>query len=202
MSEELKISEKISHLYNICHNSLADLYIHNYLIGLPVNPESGSLSFFATGFQEVTSFYIHETGKLGTDNSAWISGWDDSTNNPKGTLRFFDESASSSFATYNITGDVTQISGEFYNVPLAYIYNSDQDTTPNQITGVFLSGASVVTSFTRAGDIGNQGSDGSQGDQGVGGAQGNQGAGGAQGNQGDAGAVRGISALLESVSLK
>jgi hypothetical protein len=152
--------------------------------GLLVDPTSGRiylgsqvLGLGVTGLWEADTLWIHDSGLFHVDNSAWISGLDDSTNEIKGSLRLFNEYDNSKFVLYNVIDGVSNSgddgenafypggsSGQYFTVPVQFVTSSDVNRHyidlsgtgyfPHQTTGVFTSGDRVVVSFQRAGDRG------------------------------------------------
>ena len=148
----------------------------------------GNIRFNNTGITNVGNIAIHYISQDGANLSGYITSWNDSSNPLDGHLII--KSNTNNDETYCIFS-LTNLADNPYNsvfpsgwavLDVSYVAGTLPDNLEN-----------LVVDFSRAGNLGNQGSTGStgsQGNQGNTGAQGNQGntgATGAQGNQGNTG---------------
>jgi hypothetical protein len=117
------------------------------------------------------------------DVSNFLQTIDDSTSTIKGHVKVSRKFDTATFYLYTISG-VTDTAPNWFDVEVAYVSGQ----------GAFTDGEELLFTFARTGDVGaqgTQGTDGAQGVQGTVGAQGVQGTLGAQGTQGTQG-VQGV----------
>jgi hypothetical protein len=107
------------------------------------DPGDGLIRFNHATIGSVTFLYIDNEDVYGTDVSAWLDSFDDSTNTIKGTLTIATNfAADSTLAIFNVTGTVVNGTG-YRKVPVAYVSGTKPDL-----------GEPVCLTFSRAGNVG------------------------------------------------
>ncbi|MFI5409150.1 beta strand repeat-containing protein [Kaistia sp. UC242_56] len=111
------------------------------------DPGPGVVAFNNATLGSVTTLFIDNEGATGSDVTAWLDSFDDSTNTAnRGSIFVQHGTDIASFAEFIVTGSVIDGTG-YRKVPV----------TPVGGAGAFTNGAPLVLSFTRTG---NKGSDG------------------------------------------
>ena len=148
------------------------------------NPSSGNVKFNNAALGSSTVMAIHEEDLLAVQLNNYLQTIDDSTSTIKGHLKVSQKSNPAVFALYAINTLTEFDAQNFFEVGITFLSG----------IGPFYNGDDVLITFARTGDVGSQGTqgtDGAQGVQGTEGAQGVQGTLGAQGTQGTQG-VQGV----------
>lgn len=113
------------------------------------DPGIGEIRGNAPTLAATTQLYISSKDALGSDVSAVIGLFDDSTSTPKGLLRIAHRSNQTLWALFAVTGAVTMASG-YGKVPVSYIAGP----------GGFAGGNPLALGFVPKGDIGQTGANG------------------------------------------
>ena len=159
------------------------LYNYNnavYVDDATDNPSSGNVKFNNAALGNSTVMAIHEEDLLAVQLNNYLQTIDDSTSTIKGHLKVSQKSNPAVFALYAINTLTEFDAQNFFEVGITFLSG----------IGPFYNGDDVLITFARTGDVGaqgTQGTEGAQGVQGTEGAQGVQGTLGAQGTQGTQG---------------
>ena len=125
-------------------------------VALDADGDAGDFRFSNAGtLSSVTQISIDDSDSNSADVSTALQAWDDSDSTTRGTLTIQAPGTPSDFATYQITGAITDNSG-WSVIPVSHIDSN----------GTFSEDESFSISFSRTGDKGDTGSTGSQGDAG------------------------------------
>jgi hypothetical protein len=154
------------------------------------DPGNGTVRFNNATITSVTSIYIDNLDGGGTDVTAWLDTFDDSTGTTKGYLTF--QSSTSSLSApviFSVTGSVTDSTG-YRTIGVTFVSGSLPSNS-----------ASLILGFSRAGDLGPTGPTGYTGSIGGTGPTGPTGYTGSIGGTGPTGPTGpGISGFEYSVS--
>jgi hypothetical protein len=95
------------------------------------DPGISKIAYNNATFGSITFIYVNKKERFGTDVSAWVTTWDDSTSvTNKGTLTIIDTGIQSSFAKFKVTGAVV-VSGNYFKIPVAPLAGSIPADTHN-----------------------------------------------------------------------
>ena len=107
------------------------------------DPGSGYLRYNNAAAASVSNIFIDVNDSFNNLQSTWYTSWDSSTSRTKGYLTIQNRSPGNVFTTFRITGNVINVAGGYFDIPVSYVAGSRPlDTTP------------VVLIFNKSGDIG------------------------------------------------
>lgn len=118
------------------------------------DPGNGIFRYNNATLASVTFIYIDNLDNLGNTQTTWYDLWDDSTDTVKGFITIQGTSGSV-VNQFRITGNVTVATG-YYKIPVAFVSGAALPTNS----------APNIVSFTRTGNVGANGTSGSNGDRG------------------------------------
>ncbi len=113
------------------------------------DPGAGNLRINNADPASATALYVSELGHFAEDITSIIAGWDDSTSTIKGTLHIYKVGAPGVYATYRLTGAITD-EGAWQSMAVTHVDSA----------GTFSDGDLIGLQFSRTGDKGEQGAAG------------------------------------------
>jgi len=122
------------------------------------DPGAGKIAFNNGTPSSVSILYVDDADDASADISAYVQSWDDVTNTTaKGIVTITKEGTPSTYATFKVSGSVTDASG-YTKVPVTHIVSAGS-FSDNDGVGVHFSysgndGSGDMTSFTLAGTSG------------------------------------------------
>jgi len=101
------------------------------------DPGAGFIRFNNTSLNSATIMYVDDSDGS-VDISAWVQSWDNSTSGSKGFITITgNPNASSPLVIFKVTGTVTDASGTYTKVPVAYVAGSTSITNSAEISVQF-----------------------------------------------------------------
>jgi hypothetical protein len=122
------------------------------------DPGAGKIAFNNGTLSSVSILYVDDADDASADISGYVQSWDDVTNTTaKGIVTVTKEGTPSTYATFKVSGSVTDASG-YTKVPVTHIVSSGSFSNTDGV-GVHFSysgndGSGDMTSFTLAGTSG------------------------------------------------
>ena len=122
------------------------------------DPGAGKIAFNNGTLSSVSILYVDDADDASADISGYVQSWDDVTNTTaKGIVTVTKEGTPSTYATFKVSGAVTDASG-YTKVPVTHIVSSGSFSNTDGV-GVHFSysgndGSGDMTSFTLAGTSG------------------------------------------------
>jgi hypothetical protein len=159
-----------------------ETFEYNYLTNTAdSDPGSGNVKFNNAAFASATAIYIDPLDVNAVNITSYLQTVDDSTSSIKGTIKVTDVTDPLNYAFFQIIGTHDENSGNYFDVPIAYVSGPLTLSNNNNVT----------MTFARVGDKGDTGIQGTQGTLGSQGVQGPIGVGtqGTQGTDGTQGTV-------------
>ncbi len=122
------------------------------------DPGAGKIAFNNGTLSSVSILYVDDADDASADISAYVQSWDDVTNTTaKGIVTITKEGTPSTYATFKVSGSVTDASG-YTKVPVTHIVSagsfSDDDGVGVHFSYSGNDGSGDMTSFTLAGTSG------------------------------------------------
>jgi hypothetical protein len=116
------------------------------------DPGDGLLRLNNATPASATEAYFDNVDAFGTTVTAWLDALDDSTNTVKGYLRLQKQSDAAVFREYSVSGSVADGTG-YRKVTITHVVGN----------GSFAGGDRILVSFSRSGNVGANGSNGTDG---------------------------------------
>ena len=120
------------------------------------DPGAGKIAFNNGTVSSVSVLFVDDADDSGADITSYVQSWDDITNSvARGIVTITKEGTASTFATFKVTGAVTDASG-YTKVPVTHLV-SNGSFSDNDGVGVHFSYSGEdgsMTSFTLAGSSG------------------------------------------------